>query len=410
MTQRVARPMKFAAFISIILSVAVLFVACQGAVGPAGADGKDGRDGTDGTDGAAGKDAFQALELKPKSPFVVISDTTDADGATVPGAAQTIDLAEYVRGSAERTYGTPTSDLDTAQVFDASIEGSMLTIAPKATQSDTATEAYAVETFTVEVSDGGESNPVKLAVPVRRNRKPTAPASDATGTVGTQAPDTAPSAVRACSVHDGAGANECYVELTFGDLDSSEITTSEEKLSFTATSSDTAKVEVVSVANAPGANPGDPAQVLVARLVVKGIASTWDSAADSPDHDPVEVIVVATDAGGETVRGKAQISVDGAPTVKQAIPGGAVSATQLTYTIANVAGFFEDPESGTGMTFAAVSGNTNAATVTVGSDGANLVVTRNAPGTAEITVTATEASSSDDPQQSVKATFTVTAS
>ena len=39
MTQRVARPMKFAAFISIIISMAVIIGACQGAVGPAGKDG-----------------------------------------------------------------------------------------------------------------------------------------------------------------------------------------------------------------------------------------------------------------------------------------------------------------------------------------------------------------------------------
>ena len=42
MTQRVARPMKFAAFISIIISVAVMLAACQGAVGPKGDKGDDG--------------------------------------------------------------------------------------------------------------------------------------------------------------------------------------------------------------------------------------------------------------------------------------------------------------------------------------------------------------------------------
>ena len=47
MTQRVARPIKFAAFISIIVSVAVMFVACQGAVGPQGPPGEDGEDGDD---------------------------------------------------------------------------------------------------------------------------------------------------------------------------------------------------------------------------------------------------------------------------------------------------------------------------------------------------------------------------
>ena len=54
MTQRVARPMKFAAFISIIISVAVMFVACQGAVGPEGPKGDKGDEGDTGDAGATG--------------------------------------------------------------------------------------------------------------------------------------------------------------------------------------------------------------------------------------------------------------------------------------------------------------------------------------------------------------------
>ena len=52
MTQRVARPMKFAAFISIIISVAVMLAACQGAVGKAGDGGATGSDRTDWPSGA----------------------------------------------------------------------------------------------------------------------------------------------------------------------------------------------------------------------------------------------------------------------------------------------------------------------------------------------------------------------
>ncbi len=55
MTQRVARPMKFAAFISIIISVAVMFVACQGAVGPQGDKGDKGDPGAPGTPGTPGE-------------------------------------------------------------------------------------------------------------------------------------------------------------------------------------------------------------------------------------------------------------------------------------------------------------------------------------------------------------------
>ena len=54
MTQRVARPMKFAAFISIIISVAVMLAACQGAVGKAGEKGDKGEKGDTGDSGTVG--------------------------------------------------------------------------------------------------------------------------------------------------------------------------------------------------------------------------------------------------------------------------------------------------------------------------------------------------------------------
>ena len=403
MTQRVARPMKFAAFISIIISVAVIFAACQGAVGPQGPKGDDGADGVDGTDGTAGAPAFQPLSAKAMSPFVVINNAEDADGETVAGAAQTIDLADYIYGTADRTYGTPTTENPTV-VFDAKIEGSMLTITPKAPQPDSG--VYVVETFTVEISDDGESTAIDLEIPARRNQSPEAPEADGTATVGNQAPDKAPDAVRLCTANEGAGANECYVDVEFDD-DDGEITGSEEKLSFTATSSDTSKVEVVSYDNAPG--EADLPNPLVVRLVVKGIASTWDADADA--HDPVEVVVVATDAGGETVRGKAQISVDGAPTA-ETIPGGTISQATPTYTIMDVRGFFKNPESAAGVTFPVEdqkSSNTNVATVTVTDQGL-VTVTRVARGTAEITITALEPTNEDPvgPAQTGSATFTVT--
>ena len=58
MTQRVARPMKFAAFISIIISMAVIFAACQGAVGKAG-DSVTGATGPTGPTGPPGTPAVQ---------------------------------------------------------------------------------------------------------------------------------------------------------------------------------------------------------------------------------------------------------------------------------------------------------------------------------------------------------------
>ena len=402
--------MKFAAFISIIVSVAVMFAACQGAVGPKGPQGpkgdtgSTGLDGADGADGAPGADAFQPLSLKAKSPFVVISDTTNEDNQTVAGAAQTIDIADYMRGSGERTYGTPESSQTTLtdQVFGATLDGSMLTITPKDPQPTTS--PYSVETFSITVSDGGESSPITLVVSARRNRSPVATA-DVTPIVGNQAPSEAPAAVRACTANDEAGANQCYVDVTFTD-DDSTTTDGEEKLSFTATSSDMSKVEVVSVDNAPTSATDDTPQALVARLVIKGIASTWGATA----HVPVEVVVVATDAGGGTVRGKAQVSVDGAPTA-QTLPNGQMSQTTPAYTFGPVTGFFKNPEGGD-VTFEAAnqkSSNENVATVAVAADGSTVTVTRVAKGTAEITVMASEPSADGGPAQTASATFTVTA-
>ena len=406
--EKVSAMKKIALFLMIV-GLAVALVACQGAVGPKGDDGADGVDGTDGTDGTA---AFQPLSAKAESPSVVITDATDEDNMPVAGAAQTIDLAEYIYGTADRTYGTPESSIATAnranRVFDAKLDGSMLTITPKATPP-ALNLRYNVEIFKVKISDGGESTAIFLDIPARRNRSPEA-TEDEMATVGNQAPDEAPDEVRVCTANAGAGANECYVDVTFTDEDRAT-TGGEEKLSFTATSSDTSKVEVVSFDNAPGQDPDvDPPMPLVARLVIKGIASTWDADATSPGHDPVEVVVVATDAGGETVRGKAQITVDGAPTA-ETIPGGTISQAMPLYTITDVRGFFKNPESAADINVTIPaddlkSSNTNVATVAVDGNGM-VTVTRVARGTAEITITALEPTD-QGPAQTGSATFTVT--
>ena len=247
-------------------------------------------------------------------------------------------------------------------------------------------------------------------VPARRNQSPAPPDADDDATVGNQAPDKAPDAVRACTASDGDGANECYVDVAFTDGDGTRSTNSEEKLSFTATSSDTSKVEVVSYDNAPTSDTDDTPMPLVVRLVVKGIASTWDADLETPALAPVEVVIVATDAGGETARGKAQISVDGAPTA-DTIPGGTVSQATPTYVITNVLGFFKNPEGGdvtVDQDDGVKSSNTNVATVAVDGNG-EVTVSRVAKGTAEITITATEPTGDNGPAQTASATFTVTA-
>ena len=415
MTQRVARPMKFAAFISIILSVAVLFVACQGAVGPAGKDGKDGKDGADGADGATGPAGHTTLQLKGNSPFILISDK--AGGV---GDAETIDLSEYVVGDEEKTYGKPAAvgtDTDFTDDIEASIEGSMLTL--KAVDG-AAGQDYVINAFTVDISDT-TGKVVTLTIRARRNQAPTVPAASLDDpVVGTQAPATAPATTPDCPE-----ANECVVVLTFGDADAAA---GEDKLTFTATSADTAKVEVVKVETAPDG--------VMARVFLKGIASTWvaDTRTDTstgdptPGHKRVKITVTATDedglaalnTDGDPGEGVINIAVDGEPTAKE-IPGGTLSQTASTYVIENVSGFFTNPEAqttgGEQLTFTAKSSDTNVATVAFGTgeaptdtSGTRLVVFRNAPGTATITVTATESDGDTPPNQTADGTFMVTVS
>ena len=342
MTQRVARPMKFAAFISIIISVAVMLAACQGAVGKAGEKG------------------------------------------------------------------------DMSDDITAKLDGTMLTLTP------VADSAHVINVFSVEITDAEDSN-ISLMVRARRNRVPTVtPTADNTEVVGTQAPAEAPDMTGDCPA-----ANECVVEFTFVDADN---TAGEDKLTFTATSADPSKVEVIKVET--------DTTGLIARVFLKGISSTWVEDANAeqednqPGHERVKIAVTGMDADrqvavyasgdneGDPGEGVINIAVDGAPTAKT-LPGGTLSQTASTYVIENVTGFFTNPEDietdGEILVFSAKSSDTNVATVGFGDQGTDamgtqLVVTRNAPGTATITVTATEDDGDSPPDQTAEGTFTITVS
>ena len=414
--------MKKVTLFMMVLALAVSLAACQGAVGPEGPKGEPGKDGPkgepgkDGPKGEPGEPAFQPLSLKAMGPSVVITDGENDE----PGNAKTIDLSAYVHGSAERTYGTPTSDPDDNEVFDVELDGSMLTITPKEDQPDDVAVSHAVVTFTVAISDGGESASVDLDIPARRNRAPAGPDPEPTALVGNLAPDEDPEEVRACSAHDAAGANKCYVDVSFTDADAVPVD-NDEKLSFKATSADTSKVVVVEVGNVPDS-------AVMARLIVMGVASTWDADADPKVHDPVSVTVVATDAGGAQAEAEVDISVDGAPVGKKALPDGSGSIGNPNYPIIDVKPFFEDPEGELDAALAETHYSVKvddptvaAATITVelinaGGDAddptnqrARLNVRRIAKGTTKVTVTATEPADDDGPEQSASLSFTFTA-
>ena len=418
MTQRVARPMKFAAFISIIISVAVIFAACQGAVGKAGEKGEKGDPG-DTTTGAPG---FTALQLKGVGPFVLITDKA----AAAIGDAETIDLSGYFRGGvAPIKISDPVpqfvqgSTTDTSDDITAKLDGTMLTLTPVAAGE------YVINVFSVEITDAEDSN-ITLMVRARRNRVPTVPADSTDNqVVGTQAPAEAPEMTEAPAMTaDCPAANECVVTLTFVDLDAGDA--GEDKLIFAATSADTSKAEVVKVET--------DTTGLIARVFLKGIASTWvaDTRTDTtqgdamPGHKRVKISVtamdadrqVAVDGDGDASEGVINIAVDGAPTAKT-LPGGTLSQTASTYVIENVTGFFTNPEDqengGETLTFSAKSSDENVVTVGFGANGdaatgTRLVVTRNAPGPATITVTATEVSGDSPPNQTGEGTFMVTVS
>ena len=411
MTQRVARPMKFAAFISIIVSLAVIIGACQGAVGPkgdtgaTGATGPAGTDGTQGPAGPTGEPGYTPLQIKGAAPFIIISDKANA----ALGDAETIDLSNNFRSSQDVTAKVATTGR-VGDDFTATVDGLMLTLKAVA---DADGSAYAINTIPVMLTDEDGAT-VTLNVRARRNRAPTQPvAAISNQVVGTQVPNEAPAMTAACPA-----ANECMITLTFADDDAAD---GEDKLKFVGTSADTSKVEVVEVKTA--------ADGVMAQVVLKGIASTWvaDTRTDTttgtptPGHKRVKISVTGKDAddmvalvGGtgtdadDAGEGVINIAVDGAP-VGSPIPDGTVSQANATYEVANVAPFFKDPESETLEYTVMVEDAKVASADFDNADATKLIVTRNAMGSTMVTVTATEASGGTEPHQSTKVSFMVTA-
>ena len=306
---------------------------------------------------------------------------------------------DYFRGGKEPLmYGTPTrvgtaptSSLDAMRVGD----GPMYKFSVPEGQAD----GVDLNTWTVRVTDADDST-IDITIKARRNDAPTGVEAAVETTVGTQMPAEAPDMTPACPGATDSMTNECTSPaVAFEDDDA------EEMLDFEAMSADDGKVRVVGTKAATD-------NALNAVVTVRGIASTWvadndpDTEGNQAGHLPVKVTVTATDQGKEMATRTLEVTVNGAP-VASPMPNGTISAgTPGTYVVADVSKFFKDPEGAT-LTYAAKSSNEQAATVgdITGTPPA-LTVTRNAPGTAIITVTATEPSSA--PQQTAETTFTVT--
>ena len=342
MTQRVARPMKFAAFISIIISMAVIIGACQGAVGKAGDGGATGPSGPSGPPGRDGTNPLHLIGVTGTNMTAIatVNNGVNADtNAVTVGMPTTVDLATYhSEGQGTITYGKPTNA--DAEVFDAELTGSMLKLTPKEMQPGGL--PFAIETFTVTIKDSDASGKVltetSLAVRVRRNQKPSGAVAEIEAEVGSQAPATAPDPMPACTT-DGVRP-DCYVEVAFMDEDG---TAGMEVLTFVATvaDADADKVEVVSA-------DADPADPLNARVVVRGLKTTLKKTEGADDMDaPVTVTITATDDGGLTAERTAEVSVDEAPRPEGTIPNrrmkqSAIAADRILVT--DPSAFFEDPE------------------------------------------------------------------
>ena len=186
-TKRVARPMKFAAFISIIISVVVLFAACQaGPAGPAGADGKDGQDGVDGNDGLGSPQALPSIDP------ILINDVQE-DGSTVAGAVPTgLNASSYFRGgkapikyNSDRIDGRDVSDAESPMVTDddniyydlkVDKDTGAITIEKLAVVNDnTDDEWYEIgDSFSITAEDADGFKGSTSEIWVKRNRAPTA--------------------------------------------------------------------------------------------------------------------------------------------------------------------------------------------------------------------------------------------
>ena len=369
MTQRVARPMKFAAFISLIVSVAVLFAACQGAAGPPGDPGlkgdkgdkgDTGAAGTPGTPGTDGAPGISALSARPNPAAILINDATEDESTVIGALPADLNASAYFRGGREPlTYTSARVDSSADQdgVVDATdnnsfnlavdMETGAITITKLATPSTDETTPYTVgDHFTITAKDMDGFEATTGAIKVQRNRAPTKSTSgavfDAASTalaIGNQdgiALDTTnkeQTSTDACDVTDKDRLNvACFtkddVEAAFG------------------TDGDTAVVY--------SARSKNPASVSAAvaddgRLIITGHAGT--------DGTNATVYLKATDGGGlASEEHEIMVSVDPMPVVGALPTSVSVKSTGAVTTgvIRNIPSFVTNEDAAGSATAEAV--------------------------------------------------------
>ena len=341
--------MKFAAFISLIVSVAVLFAACAGAVGPPGPagpqgpkgdDGTDGMPGTTGPTGPTGSDGIDALQ--PISGPALIFNNEVGDTAAV--TELTIDMLDYFTGG-NNTMVVPG---DAPSGASATVEEgtSMLTV----TIARTGNNAFADSTTAGEwqelklMASDQDGRKAEYTLMLRTNAAPTlaTPVLEAIriGTSMDEYPDTDddgdsnPRTTTGTPQYTCPMYYKCSVSLAtlFEDAD---LTAERETLVYSVESDSTAVVASVDKSG---------------NLTIQGMSSTGS--------DPATLTIMVEDAGGLSPTGDPKtvdVHVDAAPTIAKTIPFatsyslGENRATKV-YVLLNaneVADLFSDPEGAT---------------------------------------------------------------
>ena len=185
--------MKFAAFISIIISVAVMFAACQGAVGPQGPKGDTGDTGDTGDAGPAGEQGPEGvgtltLSGKTEAP-ILLSHVTRNNQKVIGAQKEDVDITSYFRGGKDPvTYELvpPNADpahednndtvFDNESVFKAEVNkdtGALTISARSATAAIDAGSYTTGETVTFRAVDGDKIKSDSVNLMVKANREPT---------------------------------------------------------------------------------------------------------------------------------------------------------------------------------------------------------------------------------------------
>ena len=387
MTQRVARPMKFAAFISIIVSAAVMFVACQGAVGPAGETGPKGDTGDTGPAGPQGPAAPLPLtgRIGP-----VLLDSLNAGDDQNESTAYEVDLLDdgYFNGGEAPYEFEVTVPADIAANLTAEIDDDTNMLDLELTY-DAATTTYNetqyMDGFTVTVSaEDANGEKAESSVTIKPNRAPLL----ATGVTDSDGDLSGENALYVLGIMEGT------IDITPGTdgnqprIDGAASCSTFNQCELTLFQDD-GDYEVSVSSDADGVKFSWTQED--GKLTLTGLESTWDADAATPAFVPVEVDVTAEDEGGLSLEVTFTLNVNAPPGLSDLAADvetdvefelGTTGNTLITQ--AGAVALFDDPEDDT---VAATFESSNDSIISV--DANSGAVTPVSRGQATITVTGT---------------------